>query len=445
MDVFKLRNRLIDDYRKYSTSFLRIGDDRIEKFVTSNLDAGALWPDPLIQLNPAFERGATIDELCDREVLHDECRRVFRVGKEENSEGRPMTLYRHQAEAVEVARTGDSYVLTTGTGSGKSLAYIVPIVDRVLRTGSGKGIQAIVVYPMNALANSQLGELTKFVRHGYPDGNGPVTFARYTGQDSDEDKQAIIANPPDILLTNYVMLELILTRPHERNLIEAARNLKFLVLDELHTYRGRQGADVAFLVRRTRNLLDAEGMQCVGTSATLAGPGSLDQQRAEVANVATRLFGVTVKPEAVIGETLRRATPARDPADAQFQAELREALEGGRPQLPGDYELFRTHPLASWIETTFGLREEEGSGRLVRTEPRSITGETGVATELAELTGADEETCITAIQATLLAGYGAQHPDTDFPAFACQTRSSRYPPLRERPSCTALRPASTTG
>ncbi len=75
-----------------------------------------------------------------------------------------------------------------------------------------------------------------------------------------------------------------------------------------------------------------------------------------MANVATRLFGVTVKPEAVIGETLRRATPARDPADAQFQAELREALEGGRPQLPGDYELFRAHPLASWIETTFGLQ-----------------------------------------------------------------------------------------
>ena len=72
-----------------------------------------------------------------------------------------------------------------------------------------------------------------------------MTFQRYTGQESTEKRRAIIASPPDILLTNYVMLELVLTRPHERGLIKAARGLQFLVLDELHTYRGRQGADVA--------------------------------------------------------------------------------------------------------------------------------------------------------------------------------------------------------
>jgi ATP-dependent helicase YprA (DUF1998 family) len=121
-----------------------------------------------------------------------------------------------------VAHTGANYVLTTGTGSGKSLAYIVPIVDHVLRRGSGKGVQAIVVYPMNALANSQEGELKKFLQLSYPDGKGPVTFARYTGQESDETRQRIIANPPDIILTNYVMLELILTRTTERQLIQAA-------------------------------------------------------------------------------------------------------------------------------------------------------------------------------------------------------------------------------
>ena len=107
-------------------------------------------------------------------------------------------------------------MLTTGTGSGKSLAYIVPIVDTVLRAGPEPGIKAICVYPMNALANSQLGELEKFLCAGFPDRRGPVSFKRYTGQEDDEARRAIIADPPDILLTNYVMLELILTRPDER-------------------------------------------------------------------------------------------------------------------------------------------------------------------------------------------------------------------------------------
>lgn len=86
---------------------------------------------------------------------------------------------------MRTARAGHHYVLTTGTGSGKSLSYIIPIVDHVLRNGSGKGIQAMIVYPMNALANSQYGELEKFLCAGFPDGRGPVTFARYTGQEDD--------------------------------------------------------------------------------------------------------------------------------------------------------------------------------------------------------------------------------------------------------------------
>ena len=88
------------------------------------------------------------------------------------------------------------------------------------------------------------------------------------------------------------MLELLLTRPEERRtIIQAARGLRFLVLDELHTYRGRQGADVALLVRRTRETFVTEHLQCVGTSATLAGAGTYEEQRAEVARVASMIFG----------------------------------------------------------------------------------------------------------------------------------------------------------
>ena len=107
-------------------------------------------------------------------------------------------------------------------------------------------------------------------------------------------------------VTNYVMLELILTRVYEKQLVKAAQGLRFLVLDELHTYRGRQGADVALLVRRAREFFGAKQLQVVGTSATLAGPGTYDQQQAEVAAVATVLFGAEVTPADVIGETLQR-------------------------------------------------------------------------------------------------------------------------------------------
>jgi ATP-dependent helicase YprA (DUF1998 family) len=196
MNVFELRKRLVADYGNFVRSFFHIQDGRIHQKIEEELAAGLLWPEPLIQLNPSFEPGAWIDELVDDGTLHEACRRIFRKEKqvvEGSGQGKPLRLHKHQTDAIKVARTGHNYILTTGTGSGKSLAYIIPIVDHVLRHGSGRGIQAIVVYPMNALANSQEGELEKFLCHGYPNGKGPVTFARYTGQESDERKQQIIA------------------------------------------------------------------------------------------------------------------------------------------------------------------------------------------------------------------------------------------------------------
>src|SRR5437764_5725599 len=286
MNIFEFRNRLIGDYASYIQSFIQIRDPHISSYIQQKLREGVLWPEPLIQLNPLFARGESIDQLVTQGILHRECARVFRKDKSEDDDrGHPLRLHMHQSEAMRVARGGHSYVLTTGTGSGKSLAYIIHIVDYVLRNGSGRGISAIVVYPMNALANSQMKELEKFLQRGYSNKKGPVTFARYTGQESDEERQRIIANPPDILLTNYVMLELILTRSTERRLL-ASKTLQFLVLDELHTYRGRQGADVALLVRRVRDRLAAGTtgeLQCVGTSATLAGAGTYDERRAAVA------------------------------------------------------------------------------------------------------------------------------------------------------------------
>ncbi len=417
MDVFALRQRLIADYAAYIQSFIHISDPRIAATVTEELEAGLLWPEPLIQLNPAFAPGARIEALVNAGTLHPLCREIFQI-KNPGKLSLPLNLHRHQLEAIQAAQTGDNYVLTTGTGSGKSLAYIIPIVDAVLRRGSGKGIRAVIVYPMNALANSQLNELEKFLGQGFPQGQPPVTFQRYTGQESEAEKQAIITDPPDILLTNYVMLELLLTRPHERNIVAALRGLSFLVLDELHTYRGRQGADVALLVRRVRDVCENPRLQCVGTSATLAAGGTFVEQQQAIAEVASRLFGATVKPERVIGETLRRVTPERDYHDPDSRAALTAQLSDLTAATPTDFAAFVQQPLASWIETTFGLTTEPESGRLRRAQPRSITGAEGAARDLAALTGQPEERCATAIAATLLGGYGATNPENGFPAFA---------------------------
>ena len=420
MDVFKLRNNIIQNYSRYIKSFIEIFDQKIAQKVQAELEKGLLWPDPLVQLNPAFESGAWINELVEDGILHQECKNIFRINKTRYGGGKELRLYKHQLEAIHAAKSGENYVLTTGTGSGKSLAYIIPIVDYVLRNGSGHGIRAIVVYPMNALANSQYGELEKFLCYGYPDGKGPVTFERYTGQEDEKTRERIITNPPDILLTNYVMLELILTRPRERKLIQAAHNLRFLVLDELHTYRGRQGADVAMLVRRVRNTCRATNLQCIGTSATLAGPGTFEEQQKQVASIASALFGDIVRPEMIIGESLSKVTRNIDIQQEHFVERLKESIEKAEnfeTEPDADYFAFIENPLSIWIEQNLGVKPDE-SGRLIRCNPRSIQGKNGLAEDLKQLTGLSSEKCTRAIKTQLLKGTQIKNPETGFPVFA---------------------------
>lgn len=419
MDVFDLRKRLVEDYQSYTRSFIKIRDPRINSFVDEALDAGAFWPEPLLQLNPTFLPGGTIDELVTSGVLHPECSKIFRIDKSETDPaGKQLLLHTHQREAILKSKEGKSYVLTSGTGYGKSMTYIVPIVDHVLRNGSGRGIQAIVVYPMNALANSQDEELKKFLERGYPEGKPPVSFARYTGQEKGDEREAIRSNPPDILLTSYMMLELLLTRREDRELVRAAQGLSFLVFDELHTYRGRQGADVALLIRRCRQAFGDHNIICIGTSATMASGGTSDEQKRDVAKVAETLFGVPFEASQVIGETLERATPEIDFYDKSHIQTLRNAVETREP--PTDsYEAFRLHPLASWIESTFGVRTEGVTGRLVRQDPRRLQGEGSAAAELAELTTTEEQNCADVLRLFLMKGSELRRSSASrFPIFA---------------------------
>jgi superfamily II DNA/RNA helicase len=366
MDVFEFRERLVGEYGQFTRSFTRIRSEDIARFVTTAYESQRYWPAPLVQVNPNFKTGHSVEELVAAGSLHPECARIFRGGKSLTAAGVSLRLFQHQQEAISFAQTGASYVLTTGTGSGKSLAYFIPIVDAVLKERAAEPAprtRAIVIYPMNALANSQLEELGKFLGD-YGD-QPPVTFGRYTGQEDDAERQRLATHPPDILLTNFMMLELLMTRQDDKDkaVIRNARGLRFLVLDELHTYRGRQGADVALLVRRVREAL-ADRLQCIGTSATMATEGTAADRSAVVAEVATRLFGTAISPAHVITETLQRITPEQILVE-HIREPLAVVIGAGLPENPAFAELAK-HPLAVWTELTLGLTREEGKWRRAR-------------------------------------------------------------------------------
>ncbi len=394
MDVFDLDRSLVDDYARFARSFTQIRASDIQKQVEAIYATRRFWPEPLVSLNPHFERDAAIDSLVSEGSLHADTGRVFRV------DGQPIRLYRHQAQSIAKAAARQSFVVTTGTGSGKSLCFFIPIIDAAIRAraaGEAPRTRAIVIYPMNALANSQFEELKKYIgQSSLPESLRP-TFERYTGQEEANERERIRDLRPDILLTNFMMLELLMTRQNslDQTVISNAQNLDFIVLDELHTYRGRQGADVAMLVRRLRDRLCEDRLPiCIGTSATMASDDASDSPAAAVAFVASRLFGTQITNDAVIGESLERAT---DPTtNVKLLGErLLAAVKSNIPESLSDSELIN-NPLALWIELEIGL--EDGQ-RLSRRPPITLSD---AAQKLADHTGLDPEQCQSQIKAMLI-------------------------------------------
>lgn len=355
-NVFQFRDRLIERYGSFSRSFVRIAAPDIQAEVERQYAQGRYWPEPLVQINPNYQRQGTVQQLVEQGILHAACAQIFQAGKSEGSP-QPLHLYKHQMEALAKGQERQSYVVTTGTGSGKSLSFFIPIIDRTLKAKQSDGkarTRAIIIYPMNALANSQLEELDKFL-HGYAPEHRPFTVKRYTGQESKAERGAIADDPPDILLTNFMMLEYILTRFDEvdRRVVEHCEGLEFLVLDELHTYRGRQGADVALLVRRLRERLDATQLVCIGTSATMSSTGSQVDRNRVVAEVASKLFGTPISEHDVIGETLERVTNPLKDVNA-IRTALPAAITRQQDVWP-EFEAFRNDPLAIWVELNLGI------------------------------------------------------------------------------------------
>ena len=214
-----------------------------------------------------------------------------------------------------------STVVATGTGSGKTECFLYPILDYCYQHRNQRGIKAILIYPMNALATDQAGRIAEAIYRSDAL-RGRVTAGLYLGEQEQvatiamtesriiTDRDTMRLTPPDILLTNYKMLDYLLLRPKDLGLWRKNRpeTLRYLVVDELHTFDGAQGADVACLIRRLKERLRTPKAHliCVGTSATLGSDAAVSAT--QLVEYAGKVFGETFDAESVIGESVQ--TPA---------------------------------------------------------------------------------------------------------------------------------------
>lgn len=365
---------------------------------------GTLFQDPLIEPVLPYPNVRPALEVCGSVGLDEAESDILLKGVFGDWASREMLLREHQADALTLSMADKYPVVTSGTGSGKTESFMLPVLARLLieaRSWSGShvlnswwdarpdrwspartesreaAVRAIVLYPMNALVEDQVSRLRRALRRVAEFGGPRLWFGRYTGatlggtvmpqrgqhrdlghiaseiramiaeiegvQDLGEDLKSqmsdprqnelvtrwdMIQTPPDILITNYSMLNVMLMRDLEQPIFEKTRDWLradltrsiSLVVDELHLYRGTQGAEVSMIVRSLCDRLglapDSSQLKIIATSA------SLDDNRAEYLE---RFFGT--KRDAFVTVPGRSRTVS---ADLPLQAsEVRAKLEGG--------------------------------------------------------------------------------------------------------------------
>jgi ATP-dependent helicase YprA (DUF1998 family) len=295
-------------YRRYLSSLLAVRDPKIDAALRKAIDStDMLDRGPYLEATPPYAPGKSVRDLISEQVLAQD---FTDLASEALPLDRPM--YVHQEQSIRKVASGRNIVVATGTGSGKTEAFLIPILDSLVRERQqgvvGPGVRALLLYPMNALANDQMKRLRQLLA-GYP----AITFGRYTGETESDPLKAreafaelnigepVLSNeilsrqemrdrPPHLLLTNFAMLEYLLLRPLDMDLFATGVESKwrFIVVDEAHVYDGSQGAEIAMLLRRVRDRVTPNGtIQCIATSATVGG----DTDPSAVTRFASNLFG----------------------------------------------------------------------------------------------------------------------------------------------------------
>lgn len=315
-------DQVIDEYRNYLLTEFRARDSKLRKALEAALTQPLfLAQEPFFQTHRPFKDG-----LPWRELGLD-----AKLAATMEARSGSKTAYQHQSDAIThlLAPDAGPLVVTTGTGSGKTECFLLPTLQNAIEDSvrfNRSGITAIVVYPMNALANDQEKRIEDYLKGA---GRGDIRVARYDRQTKEKEREALRKNPPHILLTNYVMLEYLLVRPADREALFANHRCRYVVLDEVHTYRGSLGANIALLFRRLRAHL-AEAKQdyaadqagdakrfpklvTVATSATIKsaveGEQSPEEQRklrdAAVSEFLSKLTGLDRATFRVVAEEMK--------------------------------------------------------------------------------------------------------------------------------------------
>ncbi|MEV4802319.1 DEAD/DEAH box helicase [Nonomuraea sp. NPDC049421] len=307
MDPLKTSALITNTYRRYLRSILPVRDTKIAQALATEITSSpTLTKGPLLEATPPYQPGATLQQLIEENVLSPA---FEKLGGPALPLDRP--LYLHQEQAIRKATSGRNLVVATGTGSGKTESFLLPILNTlVAEHEKGEltpGVRALLLYPMNALANDQLKRLRLLLAQ-----TPFITFGRYTGDTKERrheglaqfeelndghhrlpnellSREEMRATPPHILLTNYAMLEYLLLRPADMELFEGEHGgrWKFIALDEAHVYDGAKAEELGMLLRRLHDrVAPQQRLQCIATSATVG-----DEPQA-VMDFATKLFNV---------------------------------------------------------------------------------------------------------------------------------------------------------
>jgi ATP-dependent helicase YprA (DUF1998 family) len=307
-------------YEEYLLAAFEFSDESIQsEFVHALKNEFSLTRGPYVQATPPFLHGKSLETLIQAGLLNGEFRNIDQSVLPVN---RP--LYEHQVEAISKINQNRNLIIATGTGSGKTESFILPIMNYLLNeksqgTLSEPGVRAMLLYPMNALANDQVQRLRVLLK-AFPE----ITFGRYIGDTRQKkdvavkefvarygaepqlneilSREEIQVRPPHILITNFAMLEYLLLRPEDTSLFDGptGKRWKFIVLDEVHTYQGAQGGEISMLLRRVRDRVvqsEIGKLNFIGTSATL-GRGSEDANL--ISKFGAELFSERVEDSDIV-------------------------------------------------------------------------------------------------------------------------------------------------